>query len=436
MLQFLVSNIHVFRTFGVAVGILLLFAVSDSRAQQFPNLPGDRNGDGRLSRGEFRGPPSAFRKLDSDGDGYLSARELRSGRGGERRSSQPARKEPEPRQITAPKPSDLANTPEYVDVHDHLTFGRGTKDFRRAAEIAIREMDRVGVRTMLVMPPPQTVKQAGTYRAEKLVDAARAHPGRLYFLGGGGSLNVMLQEAVAAGSVSADLGRRFEARARALADMGAVGFGEMTAEHFSLNPHHPYVTVAPDHPLFLLLADLSAELSLPIDFHMEAVRERFVFSRRYRSNPSTPAAAAPNLAAFERLLAHDSQARIVWSHAGWDNTGHRTPAITRELLARHPNLYISLRVPPRQRHEPSLQDSRLADESGVLTPAWRALIEAFSDRVMIGGDEFFPSSAGAKPHPSKGSVAGTMVLLDQLSEDTRWKVGSGNARRVFGLVGG
>ena len=289
---------------------------------------------------------------------------------------------------------------------------------------------------MLVMPPPQTVKQAGTYRAEKLVDAARAHPGRLYFLGGGGSLNVMLQEAVAAGSVSADLGRRFEARARALADMGAVGFGEMTAEHFSLNPHHPYVTVAPDHPLFLLLADLSAELSLPIDFHMEAVRERFVFSRRYRSNPSTPAAAAPNLAAFERLLAHDSQARIVWSHAGWDNTGHRTPAITRELLARHPNLYISLRVPPRQRHEPSLQDSRLADESGVLTPAWRALIEAFSDRVMIGGDEFFPSSAGAKPHPSKGSVAGTMVLLDQLSEDTRWKVGSGNARRVFGLVGG
>ena len=340
------------------------------------------------------------------------------------------------RPSAVPSPSRPAEKPEYVDVHEHLTFGRGTKDFRRAAKIAVREMDRTGVATMLVMPPPQTLKQAGTYRAEKLVDAVHAHPGRLRFLGGGGSLNVMLQEAVAAGSVSADLSRRFEARARALAEMGAVGFGEMTAEHFSLNPHHPYVTVAPDHPLFLLLADLSAELSLPIDLHMEAVREHFEFSRRYRSNPSTPAAAAPNLATFERLLAHNPQSRIVWSHAGWDNTGHRTPALTRELLARHPNLYLSLRVPPRQRHEPSLQASRLLDDSGVLTAGWRALIEAFPDRVMIGGDEFFPSSGAAKPHPSKGSVAGTMVLLVQLPQDIRKMVGSGNARRVFGLDDG
>ena len=427
-------------TIAAVLVALVLFPTAVSRAQQMPNLPGDRNGDGRLSPDEFRGPAAAFRKMDADGDGYLSSREVRSGRGGEQRQSRPSRTEavapPEARSGAAVSSSRSAGKLEYVDVHEHLTFGRGTQDFRRAAKVAIREMDRTGVAMILVMPPPQTVKQAVTYRAEKLADAVQAHPGRLRFLGGGGSLNVMIQEAVAAGSVSADLNRRFEARARELAKMGAVGFGEMTAEHFSLNPHHPYVTVAADHPLFLLLADLSAELSLPIDLHMEAVRERFEFSRRYRSNPATPASAAPNLAAFERLLAHNPQSRIVWSHAGWDNTGHRTPTLTRELLARYPNLYISLRVPPRQRHEPSLQASRLVDESGVLMAGWRALLETFPDRVMIGGDEFFASSGKAKPHPSKGSVAGTMVLLDQLPEGIRKMVGSDNARRVFGLDDG
>jgi hypothetical protein len=35
----------------------------------------DRNGDGVVSPREFVGPPEVFRKLDTDGDGLISAEE-------------------------------------------------------------------------------------------------------------------------------------------------------------------------------------------------------------------------------------------------------------------------------------------------------------------------------------------------------------------------
>ena len=51
--------------------------------------------------------------------------------------------------------------------------------------------------------------------------------------------------------------------------MGAAGFGEMAAEHFSGGT--PYQFAPPDHPLFLLLADIAARHDVPIDQHMNAV---------------------------------------------------------------------------------------------------------------------------------------------------------------------
>ena len=48
-----------------------------------------------------------------------------------------------------------------------------------------------------------------------------------------------------------------------------------------------------------------------------------------------------------RLLAHNPKAKILWSHMGWDNTGHRTAALTARLLEKHPNLYMSFKISPK-----------------------------------------------------------------------------------------
>ena len=52
---------------------------------------------------------------------------------------------------------------------------------------------------------------------------------------------------------------------------GALGFGEITALHLSFRRTHPFEETPPDHPLYVLLADIAARLGVPIDIHMEAV---------------------------------------------------------------------------------------------------------------------------------------------------------------------
>ena len=96
-----------------------------------------------------------------------------------------------------------------------------------------------------------------------------------------------------------------------------------------------------------VLADIAAEHNVPIDLHMEALPQDIPAPADLK--PPNPSRLHGNIAAFERLLAHNRKARIVWVHLGWDVTGFRTLDLTRALLARHENLYLQLRpLPPPQ----------------------------------------------------------------------------------------
>ncbi|MCP4695178.1 MAG: amidohydrolase family protein [Desulfobacterales bacterium] len=321
----------------------------------------------------------------------------------------------------------------YMDVHGHLAgkiMGgplRGRSDFEGAARVALDMMDKLGIETLVVMPPPFQPNHPGVYDVEDLMSVVGRHPGRFAVLGGGGSLNVMIQEAVREGRVSPAKRSAFEKRAVEILAAGAIGFGEMTAEHLCLGKKHNHQSAPPDHPLFLLLADIAARKDVPIDIHMEAVVEETPLPRGLPSPPN-PRTLTSNIEAFERLLAHNRKAKILWSHVGWDNTGDRTAALTSELLRKHANLYMSFKISPRD----SVAGNRPVARGGGLKGEWLSVIEAHPDRFVIGSDQFFlsPRMRGRIGPPS---AEPTNRFYSLLPPGLAIKVGYENAARIFKL---
>jgi predicted TIM-barrel fold metal-dependent hydrolase len=334
--------------------------------------------------------------------------------------------------VAAQGPGLRAGAPSIIDTHNHL-FGRFPAgpgpvvvDYDGAAQVALETMDKLGIKTLIVMPPPFAPSHPHPYDAEDLLDVVRSRPDRFAFLAGGGSLNPMLHQAARDGKAGPDVRRLFEQKALEILSKGALGFGEMTAEHFSLGgPTHPYESVPPDHPLFLLLADIAARHDVPIDIHMEAVPEEMPLPQRL-SSPPNPRILRPNTAAFERLLAHNRNAKIIWAHAGWDNTGRRTAKLSAELLGRHSNLYMSLKV-----GRDSGPENRPVERERGIRPEWLDLIRAFPDRFLIGSDQFYLSPRAPQRFPRHPEA--TTGILTGLPPDLARKVAYENARRLFKL---
>ena len=251
--------------------------------------------------------------------------------------------------------------------------------------------------------------------------AEKKSPGTFAFLGGGGTLNAMIQEAMRSGNAGGEVRRKFRQRAEAIVHQGAVGFGEMTAEHFA--GATPYQYAPPDHPLFLLLADVAAQHGVVIDLHMEAVPAAMELPSDLKSPPN-PSELHDNIAAFERLLAHNPRANIVWAHAGSDNTGYRTPDLCRRLLQAHANLYMQIKVDPVSPGKNYPLDAA----SGRIEPEWLQLFQEFPDRFVIGTDQHYPMPAAG---PQRWQAA--VLLLNQLPGDLRRKIGTENAVRIYRL---
>jgi predicted TIM-barrel fold metal-dependent hydrolase len=328
--------------------------------------------------------------------------------------------------------SSRAAEPELIDTHAHLENMGGVGQFAAAREVAVAEMARLGIRRSLLMPPPQAPSNRSLYDIEELRRVVPAQDGRLLLLGGGGSLNPMLHQ-TAPRDVDDRLRLSFRKRAEEILALGAVGFGEIAVHHLSL-PHmgsrHPYESVPADHPLLLLLADIAAEKGVPIDIHFDAVpRDIAPLPPPLLQSPSNPAEIEENLAAFERLLAHNRSARIVWAHAGSDPIRTRTPQLCRELLARHPNLYMSVRAARGAPHP-----AFALDENGRLKPGWLKLFEEFPDRFVLGSDMFHPPQPGAvRAQVMKAALDNLRALVDQLPPDLARRIALENAGRLYRL---
>ena len=330
----------------------------------------------------------------------------------------------------------------WIDVHVHLIGGAPQRaDFGAAIGAALSAMDESGARAAVVMPPPQA-KGMALYDWREFAALLRGHPGRFAFLGGGGTLNVLLHDAANSREIDARKRAEFERVAQEILSAGAAGFGEIAAHHLSLQHGHPYEWAAPDHPLLLLLADIAARGNAVIDLHLDLVPRDAGPPPRLQS--TNPALLRENRAAFERLLAHNRRARIVWAHAGSDPLGNWTWSLSRGLLAAHPNLYMSLRLPGRMPGgvKPGaaggFMPHFIVAPGGDINPDWLRLLQEFPDRFVIGSDQFHanPVMSGSGPgleaaRFNANARALTRRLIEQLPPDLARRITIDNAVRLY-----
>lgn len=319
---------------------------------------------------------------------------------------------------------------DWIDVHFHLIADKGNLDsFDEAAGTALQIMDAERIRTIVVMSPPRPRENFDT---ESLAHIVKKYGPRIVMFGGGGSLNPMLQEAGTSQEVAAVVRRRFEETARHIIASGAKGFGEIAAHHVSLSPSHGYESVPADHPLLLLLADIAAQHDVPIDFHFDPVPADVEVPASL-SSPRNPPVLKANLGGFERLLAHNRKAKILWAHAGADPVGYFTPSLVRELLGRHSNLALSIR--PTAPFPGSMVPLK-----GAINDDWIAVLRDFPDRFVIGSDSFVVAKAytGADAprifeQRSEIQRRGIRRLLSHLPADLARRIGYENAERLYRL---
>jgi len=319
---------------------------------------------------------------------------------------------------------------DWIDVHVHLIADKGSlDDFDEAARAALQIMDNNSIKKMVVMSPPRPKEN---FDIESLKGVMAKYGARFVVMGGGGSLNPMLQEAGRSAAVSEEVRQRFEATAEACLASGAIGFGEIAAHHLSLTPSHGYESVSADHPLMLLLADIAARHGVPIDLHFDPVPEDAPTPASL-SSPRNPPVLKANLDGLERLLAHNRKTTIMWAHAGSDPVGFFTPQLAREMLGRHPNLSFSI----RPLHN---SPSALVNPRGDINKEWLSVLRDFPDRFVIGTDSFIVASNYSGPDAPKSFAPkaekqrnAVRILLDSLPETLARRIGYENAERLYKL---
>ncbi|MGB6947410.1 MAG: hypothetical protein WBE37_33730 [Bryobacteraceae bacterium] len=316
---------------------------------------------------------------------------------------------------SAPPPTEQRVVPAvspYIDAHTHFD----ERDPEGSIRAIMRAFPRQNMVRACLLISPDTTSPSGTADAAGILAAAKSFPGKLAVLAGGEILNSMIQQSVRSGDTGAAIQRKFRERAEELLRMGAAGFGEMAAEHFAGGT--PYQFAPPDHPLFLLLADIAAQHDVPIDLHMEAVPRAMPLPRDLKSPPNPPR-LRENISAFELLLAHNPRAKIIWAHLGSDETGYRTPELCRRLLQKHSNLYMEIKLDPKAPGKNYL----LAGEK--IKPDWLKLFEDFPDRFIIGSDQHYPEPNG----PQRWETV--VLLFNQLPADLRKSIGTENVAHIY-----
>jgi hypothetical protein len=176
------------------------------------------------------------------------------------------------------------------------------------------------------------------------------------------------------------------------------GIGELQLNRLPGSPNFLCRQPA-DSPLMRRLWELSATYEVPLFVHMDGTDDA--------------------IAEMERLLTSDRRGTWVWLHTGM----FVEPPALRDLLRRNPNLYLELSNRGSVNHLPH---STIIDTNGTLRDDWKALIEEFPNRFILGTD--VPSFT-----LYEDAIRFWRVILDQLTPQTATQFASGNAQRLLRL---
>jgi hypothetical protein len=398
----------------------------------------DTDGDGRIGQDEWLRPPQAFQRIDGDKDGFVTLEELSAFKN-QRISGQ---KKPAPisggRAETGLEPNSFTSSAatlgdedsvyEIIDTHVHLGGGPTRRDFAAGASQALSKMPERHVRMAIFLPTPQVVLSTPQkshrdrrydYRELRRVNRSD----RIRVAGGAGILGKMLHGSE---TVSSKQIESFRELAQSLAEDGIVAFGEIGLYHFALpRIGNRFGRVPLNHPLLDVLGDVAAKAGIPIDVHFDVVPRNSSLPRQL-AGADNPAHLEANLAQFEEFLSRNRKTKIVWAHAGLEVTPFRTAQLCADLLQRHDNLYMSIRLTSG-----APKPSAAMDTSGQLKNEWKRLFTRFPDRFVFGSESMYGSKMSSM---FDHQFVLYQKLLAELPPAVARKIATENALSIYPLA--
>jgi amidohydrolase family protein len=289
--------------------------------------------------------------------------------------------------VFAPSISVSAQSqPRIVDVHFHPEQG-----WNLAALVGL--MDQLGV----------VWAGNGPGGPDSLAsDFARKYPKKFFAFCALGELIFHLQQDGTAGwSLSSQSMNSYLDRVEARLRSGQCkGIGEVYPNNLHSYGVHPELKsrYPADSPLMRRLFTMSGTYAVPLSVHLE-------------TDPTS-------IAELERLLDSNAKGILLWAHAGVFGD----PPLLRSLLQKHSNLYCDL----------AARDARYrtAISNGTkLQSDWKALIEEFPDRFMVGSDV---SEHSLDQYTFV--ITYWREIFKQLSPETAEEIAHQNAERILRLA--
>ena len=117
---------------------------------------------------------------------------------------------------------------------------------------------------------------------------------------------------------------------------------------------------------------------------------------------------------IEALIQMQPEVVMIWAHCGMDHP----IADVQRMLQQYPSLYCEL----------SFRD-KLTDVNYKLTPEWKALLEKYPQRFLLGMDTYIPRRWAHLPEIKEYAVN----WLAELEDDAARLIGGGNIERLFPL---
>ncbi|WP_347422786.1 amidohydrolase family protein, partial [Candidatus Thioglobus sp.] len=385
------SMINLLVSLAVGLGIVFSSAVwAKNPVAAVKNQ--DTNGDNKVSLGEWSKSPFIFKKIDFNGDGFITAEEfakkwgipMPSGGGGVSSGGS----------VADAGSLDESNT-IIADVHMHPHPDNHPID-------QLTWMNRNGVKWA-----GQGEIKGGRVIREKY---RQAMGNRFIPFGGQSALNKIYFKHGVNGLEDAN-NWMFKSLMNELEEDFASGklkgIGEVMGNNSKTNPN-PRVRrkTRIDAPTYLAMLDLVARYGGAMTMHVQMDED--------------------SIEQLEVLADYNTGGNIIWAHCG--NNSYAKDV--RGVLQRHKNIYCDLSA----RHAPKLKGKviRKRPHSEIFTPdslddSWKELIEEMPGRFMVGTD------TKTEEHYDSGIENIRNGLLSNLSKETAEKVAYKNAQRLLDL---